>query len=223
MLRKTLFLTLLLLPCIYPTAIASAEETPDEFPLGKPIDLFDGKTLNGWRIPEEAFFRDHGKISVKDRIIGLGAGNAGTGITCTRRVPRMNYELQLEAKRVKGSDFFCGLTFPYNESYVTLIVGGWGGGATGLSNVDGVSAIENETATFRSYKQNQWYKIRLRVTHDKILAWIDDKEIIDLDTKNRSFSIWWEQEPLRPLGIATWYTQAALRNIRLTRLEELSI
>ena len=105
---------------------------------------------------------------------------------------------------------------------MTLIVGGWGGGATGLSNVDGVSAIENETATFRSYKQNQWYKIRLRVTHDKILAWIDDKEIIDLDTENRSFSIWWEQEPLRPLGIATWYTQAALRNIRLTRLEELS-
>jgi hypothetical protein len=40
-----------------------------------------------------------------------------------------------------------------------------------------------------------------------------------LDASDRKFSIWWEQEPARPLGIATWNTSAALRNIRLTVLD----
>ena len=38
----------------------------------------------------------------------------------------MDYELRLEAKRVEGGDFFCGLTFPVGKEYCTLILGGWG-------------------------------------------------------------------------------------------------
>ena len=94
-----------------------------------------------------------------------------------------------------------------------------GGGAMGLSNIDGMSAVENQTSTFRDYKTGQWYQIRLRVTEKKIETWIDDEQVIDLYTEGHKFSIWWQQEPARPFGIATWCTSSALRNLTLTRFE----
>ena len=181
--------------------------------------MFNGKDLDGWRVLDKIDFASHGKVVVKDKQILLGAGKPATGISWTGELSRMNYELSLDAKRVAGGDFFCGLTFPVNKSYCTLIIGGWGGWVTGLSNVDGQSAVENETTDSQKFKNKKWYRIRLRVTAGKIEAWVDKKKIVDLATKGKKFSIWWEQEPVRPLGIATWYTTAALKNIRLVRLK----
>ena len=127
----------------------------------------------------------------------------------------MNYEITLEAQRFEGRDFFCGLTFPVADSYCTLIVGGWGGGIMGLSNVDGASAAENATTLWREFNNQQWYKIRLRVSDDEILVWLDDKRVIKQEVPEREFKIWWEMEPIRPLGIATWYTGSKIRNLRL--------
>jgi hypothetical protein len=130
----------------------------------------------------------------------------------------MNYEISLEARRTEGSDFFCGMTFPVEKKHCTLICGGWGGGTTGLSNVNGFSADENETTGYTEFENGRWYKVRLRVTPEKIAAWIDDKQIVDLKLKDKRFNIWWEQEPLRPFGIGNWYSSSELRNITLTRL-----
>ena len=47
-----------------------------------------------------------------------------TGVTWTRDFPKSNYEIRLEAMRVEGSDFFCGLTFPYQKAHATLVLGG---------------------------------------------------------------------------------------------------
>jgi hypothetical protein len=132
----------------------------------------------------------------------------------------MNYEVALEARRTDGSDFFCGMTFPINKAHCTFICGGWGGGTTGLSNINGFSADENGTTGYTEFEKNRWYKIRLRVTPEKIAAWIDDKQIIDLELKDQKFSIWWEQEPLRPFGIGNWYTATELRGVTLTRLTD---
>ena len=95
-----------------------------------------------------------------------------------------------------------------------------GGQTTGLSNIDGDSAIDNETCTFQEYKQKQWYRIRVRVARDRIAAWLDQEQIVDLESANRQLSIRWEVEPTQPLGIATWYTTAALRNIRFRPLAD---
>lgn len=184
----------------------------------RPQSLFDGKTLKNWRVIKINDFELHGKVYVKDKAIVVEKGKPASGIAFTGKVPRMNYEVSLDAKRIDGNDFFCGLTFPVEKTYCTLILGGWGGGTTGLSNVDDAAAVENETSSYTEFKQNRWYAIRLRVTEKKIEAWVDKEQIIDLDTSDRKFSIWWEQEPARPLGIATWYTTAALRNIRLANL-----
>lgn len=181
--------------------------------------LFDGHSLAGWRVLDKYDFQRHGKVTVKDGAIVLDQGSPATGIALSGAPPRIDYELNWEAKRIQGSDFFCGLTFPVNENYLSLIVGGWGGGVTGISNLDGMSAVENETTSYREFEANRWYRLRLRVTRETVAAWIDDTQIVDVALKDRKLSIWWEQEPVRPLGFAAWYTKAALRNLTLKRLD----
>ncbi|MBN2588491.1 MAG: hypothetical protein JXA96_01410 [Sedimentisphaerales bacterium] len=58
------------------------------------------------------------------------------GIYWTGPLVTMSYEITLEAMRVEGSDFFCGLTFPVDENPCTLIPGGWGGTLCGLSCIN---------------------------------------------------------------------------------------
>lgn len=182
------------------------------------VSLFDGQTLSGWRILEEGAFVGHAGVRAEDGAIVLERGRLQTGIGWEGEFPRDNYEVALEAKRTAGSDFFCGMTFTVGDEPCTLIVGGWGGMVVGLSNVNGASAVENETTTGMSFQTDQWYCIRLRVTPERIQAWIDDDEVISLERAGRHFSIWWEQERVKPFGIGTWDTGAALRAIKLRRL-----
>ncbi len=185
----------------------------------KPVSLFNGKDLKDWKIIKETFFDKHGDVKVEDGSIVVAAGNPATGFRYAKEVLKDEYELSLKAKRMEGSDFFCGLTFPIRDKYCSLIVGGWGGTVVGLSNVDDFSAVENQTTDFLDAKKNQWYHIRLRVAEGTVKVWIDKKKFIDLAIDDHEFDIWWEQEPVRPLGFATWHTKAAFKEITLTNLK----
>ena len=44
----------------------------------------------------------------------------------------------------------------------------------------------------KEFKKGQWYKIRLRVTAERIQGWIDEKRYVDQDTKDRKLSAQWE-------------------------------
>ncbi len=219
-----IFLALLTIAalCLFPGLAASGDEpavekTPQEKKAEKPAGklLLDGKSLKGWSIVKKFSFKDHGKIAVKNGAVELPAGQPATGIVFTGQLPRDNYKLTFEAKRVAGADFFCGLTFPVGKEYCTLILGGWGGTTVGLSNIDDQSAVENETTEFIQFKKNTWYKISLQVDGKKISATLDDKYLLETKRENHKFSIWWEQEPLRPLGFCSWNTHGAIRNLRL--------
>ncbi len=185
----------------------------------QPRSLFDGKTLKNWKVVNEFDFARHGKVTVENGVIVLAPGKPGTGIAWTGPFPRDNYEVSLEAMRYTGEDFFCGMTFPVGKEYCTLILGGWGGTLIGLSNIDGQPADENETTQAERFAANRWYHVRLRVTPAAIEVWLDKESIIRVERKDREFSIWWEQEPMRPFGIASWYTGSKLRNIALKDLK----
>ncbi len=180
-------------------------------------DLFDGKTLKDWKVPN---FGGEGKVYVKDKTIVMEAGQMMTGITYTGPLPKtkLNYEVTLEAQRVDGSDFFATTTFPVGDSFVSLVVGGWGGTLVGLSSIDFYDASDNQTTRTKDFKPKQWYRIRIRVTREKIEAWIDDEKMVDLETKDRKLSIRFECDLCRPLGISTWMTTGAVRNVRLREL-----
>ncbi|MEA3210404.1 MAG: hypothetical protein QOE70_3461 [Chthoniobacter sp.] len=180
------------------------------------LPLFDGKTLEGWK---ETKFSGQGEVLVEGGKLILGQGNDLTGINYAREVPKMSYEVALEAMRVEGSDFLCGLTFPYGDAFCTLIVGGWGGGVVGISSINGDDASENETTQFKKFDNGRWYRIRVRATPEKIEAWLDDEQVVNVSTEGKKISMRpGEIELSAPFGIATFRTRAALREIKLRRL-----
>jgi len=178
--------------------------------------LFDGKALGKWKVTD---FAGHADVEVKNGEILLPQGGDMTGINLETPPATMGYEIELQAKRIEGDDFFCGLTFPVGDKCVTLIVGGWGGSVVGISSVNGDSASENETTQFRNFKKGQWYLIRVRVTKAKIEAWIDKDQLVDLKTEGKELEMRiGEIESSKPLGIATWRTSGAIKGIRWRKL-----
>jgi hypothetical protein len=60
----------------------------------------------------------------------------------------------------------------------------------------------------------------VRVTKDKIEAWLDDKQMADVETQGRRISIRPEVELSRPLGVSSFATTAALRDLKIKRVAE---
>jgi hypothetical protein len=69
-----------------------------------------------------------------------------------------------------------------------------------------------------NFEKNTWYHIRLQVTDAKIMAWIDDKQVLDFTIDGHKLGIRPEVSLSRPFGICSWNTTAALRNIWLKEL-----
>jgi hypothetical protein len=182
--------------------------------------LFDGKSLGKWRSTP---FGGEGTPRVEDGklILPMAPGGDLTGVTRTADdIPKMDYEITLEAQRVDGSDFFCGLTFPVSDSHASLILGGWGGSVCGISCLDFYDAANNETTKVREFENGRWYSIRMRITQNKLEAWLDDEKLVDVVTTGRKIGVRFEVEPSRPFGLATYRTTAALRNIRVRSLSD---
>ena len=78
-----------------------------------------------------------------------------------------------------------------------------------------MDASENQTSSSREFKNGTWYQFRIRVTDEKIEVWIDKDQVVDQSRKDHTFGVRMECDPSRPLGIATYDTVGAVRNIRL--------
>jgi len=184
---------------------------------GGAVSLFDGESLGQWK---QTPFDEDGKSYVEDGRIVMATGRDMSGVTWTGPLLRMDYEISLEAMRIEGTDFFCGLTFPVNESPCTLVVGGWGGGLVGLSNIDYYDAANNETSWNLDVESGKWYQIRLRVTKKMIQAWIDDEMMVNFEWPGHKLDVRAEVDLSVPLGIATWQTAGAARNIEVRKVDK---
>ena len=176
--------------------------------------LFNGKDLAGWEITD---FAGSGEIKVKDGELHISMGELITGINLAHdNIPRSNYELEAEALKFDGDDFFCAITFPLGETYATFIPGGWGGSLVGISSIDGMDAAENETASFKKFEKNQWYRFKIRVTDDNIQCYIDEEMVVDLALEDRNIAL--RPGPIElsvPIGIASFQCISKIRNINL--------
>lgn len=194
----------------------NAEDPAPKQPAAKWKSLFDGKTLKNWKSSQ---FGGEGEVAVKDGMIVMQQGSEMTGIVWDGgQLPKMNYEISVTAQRIEGGDFFCGLTFPIKDDPCSLIIGGWGGGVVGISSLDGLDAANNETARYESFDRGRWYKIRLRVSENGLTGWIDDRQVVGVETKGRKISIRPEVELSRPLGISCYSTVAGLKDIQIRDL-----
>ncbi len=187
------------------------------------ITLFDGKSIEQWEVLKKVDFEEHGKVHLQDKCLIIESGSPATGARWTGKYPTMDYELTLEARRIQGGDFFCGLTFPVKDTGMTLIMGGWSGWVVGLSCIDGFYAIDNETCTAVEFENGRWYRVRLRVTEPKIEVWVDDKQVIEFETEGHKLAVSDEMKPCLPLGIATWRTTGGIRSIRYRLLNDTPI
>lgn len=179
-------------------------------------DLFDGKSLDGWKVPK---FGGEGEVEVNDGTIVIGLGESMTGIAWDGPpLPTVDYEVTLEGMRTTGVDFFATTTFPVNDTFCSFVVGGWGGTVVGLSSIDHADASENQTGAFMSFKNNQWYRIRIRVTKNKIQAWIDDENKVDFDYQGHKINTRFECDLCKPFGVSTWCTEGRIRNLRVRKL-----
>ena len=177
--------------------------------------LFDGVSLGEWKPTQ---FGGGDDPSVVDGAIRITPGAELNGVTWTGEVPRQRYELELEARRVDGNDFFCGLTFPVGDECCTLVLGGWGGSITGLSCIDNRDAGDNETTDTMKFDKGRWYRVLVRVTPERIDCFIDGEAIVEQYIENRRISVRGEVIPSQPLGIATYATTGEARGMRLRPL-----
>ncbi len=179
--------------------------------------LWDGKTMKGWI---KAPFGGSGDVEIEDGVLTLHQGLL-TGVNCTNPVPKVDYEVEVEARRVSGNDFFCGLTFPVKDSFATLIVGGWGGSVVGISSIDDNDAAHNETTLHKRFDAGKWYRIRLQVTAETLSVWIDDARVIQASIKGRKVALRpGDIEVSKPFGIAAYSTMAEIRSVRLRDLSK---
>ncbi|MDD2475810.1 MAG: DUF1080 domain-containing protein [Dysgonamonadaceae bacterium] len=215
-----LFTIALFAHCTHSSNQTKQEEKPNENNLEQMHEnsIFDRKTLDGWEITQ---FGTQGAVFVSEGKIVLEYGDGCTGITSTKDIPKMDYEVALDARKTSGNDFFCGITFPVNDSFCSLIVGGWGGSVLGLSNINGQDADHNETRVWKKFENDVWYTIKLRVTQSTIVAWIDNEKLVDYPYKEGELGIRNEVNLSTPLGICSFRTTAELRNITLKELDTL--
>jgi hypothetical protein len=223
-----------------PTGSHSAEvEKP-----GKPTEKTPWISLtDNWKACQ---FGGEGDVTIKDGVIKLEFGDPLTGVRWegvfegdkpddgepksknprqlkvnteqAKPLPRDNYELRWECRRDKGWDFVCAFTFPVADSHASLVMGGWGGGITGISSIDGRDASDNETTKFISFDDQQWYNARVRVETEKITVWVDEKQLFDHPRKGHAFDIRFEMDLCTPLGIANYQCESQIRKIQIRRL-----
>lgn len=178
-----------------------------------PMSLFKGDTLEGWKTTD--FFRP-GEIRVRDGVVKLGKGNPMTGLTIDRKdLPRSNFDLNYEARRIEGDDFFAAATFPVEDGHLTFVNGGWSGNVTGLSSIDGADASENETGTRVEFENGVWYRFSIQVRGRKVKVIVDGKPVIDFDGTDRSLRTRVESRPSEPLGFACFGCVSEIRAVTL--------
>jgi hypothetical protein len=158
-------------------------------------------------------FGGEGKVSLEKGLLTLGTGQPLTGITWKGDgFPTDNYEVKWKAQRTDGGDFFACLTFPVDKEFCSVVVGGWGGGIVGLSNVNGSDASENETTRYISFENNKWYEFHLSVTAKQILFTIDGKDTVEVEREGTKFGTRIEVLRCRPLGYCVYQSVAQIKD-----------
>jgi hypothetical protein len=186
---------------------------PQKPPVGDPWtpwqDLFDGRSLDDWK-PMGTTHVENGTLVLE--------GERFAGVATTRSVPKIGYEVTVEAMRFTGKDFG-SLVFPFHEMHCGLTVGGFTGDVVGFGNVNGTGPGGPQSPVDRriAVEANRWYTVRLRVTEERIIAWLDNQLVITLNPHGCTFEAL--GPPLRPLGVFAFGGKATIHSIRLRQLK----
>jgi len=204
------------------TPEADAPQPTEAQPLAKPVSVV-GPQLTDWK---KINFGGEGRITYDNGVLNLDRGSPMTGLVYTGDPKKVfgesleDYTITLKAKRVEGIDIFLGLTFPVGtDGHVSLVLGGWAGAISGISNLDGANASENATTKYHAFKENQWYDVKIRLT-DKIECWLDDKKIVDEPRADYTeFTTHGSVVDTVPFGLFTYSTWGAYKDLKVWKAD----
>ncbi|MBL7222904.1 MAG: DUF1080 domain-containing protein, partial [Candidatus Brocadiae bacterium] len=179
------------------------------------IRLFDGMTLEGWRVIKGP--GQFGAVRVDDGRLILEKGANPTAVVRDGAFPTTHYEVTLDLMRIEGSGSV-SVAFPVGEMTCNLWLGTHGARAlAGLGNVDGKPAYENDTKRDIQFETDRWYTARIRVIDQRIEAWLDGRKVTELTTEGHKLFASAPGAPA-PFRLSTWISAAAFRNIVVRRL-----
>ena len=165
-------------------------------------------------------FLNTGEVVWKGETLVIGSGEQLTGVVWEGPLPfRDNYEFSAEARRTAGFDFFCAITFPIGETSATFVPGGWTGGVTGLSTVDGQDASKNATKSFVPFDDNTWYRLKVRVTPGAVEGFVNEKPVFRQERAGHTLGLrHGDIGKTAPLGLSTYSSTGEIRNLRWRKL-----
>ena len=122
--------------------------------------------------------------------------------------------MRFEAVRLLGGDFFASVNFPAGGNFATWVLGGWGGDIVGISSLDGWDASDNETRSYFTFEIGRWYAFRLQVTDERIMGWIDNQRVVNVEIGGRTISLRPGDMKLSvPLGFSSYNTTGGIRKV----------
>jgi hypothetical protein len=185
-------------------------------------DLFSATQIERWR---EASMFQSGGVGRETDGFTIKEGSPMSGIVFPMwledGMPVADYAIDYEALRAGGRDFFGSATFPVrNErTFVTFVLGGWGGSQVGLSCIDGYDASENSTGSSQHLEDGRWYHVRIEVRPKEITVLLDGRPIIRANIAGRDLGLRaGEIDRCVPFGFATYGTTGRIRGCVIERL-----
>ena len=188
-----------------------------------PVDLLPGN-MDLW---QPINFGGEGDVYFKDGALDLDYGNPLTGVLYKGDITELfgedleNYAITMQAQRVEGVDMFAAVTFPVGkDGHVSLVLGGWAGAITGISNLDGLNASENDTTQFHNMPEGQWFKVKIMVTTDKIECWLDDKKLVDVKRADYTkYDTHGAVVDTKPFGLFNYSTWGRIKDLKVWKLD----
>lgn len=162
------WLPALLLPVLL--TFCSGKQQPDEW-----ISLFDGKTLNDWKVGANAsaFKVENGSIIVNGNVSHLYYDGE------VQQHQFKNFEFKAEVMTTTGSNSGIYFHTQYQES-------GWpqkgyevqvNNSHTDWRRTGSLWAIQDVKETF--VKDNEWFTLHIAVNHKRVKVSINDKQVVD--------------------------------------------
>jgi len=217
--------TLLLITVLTLVGIAGAQAQDK----GKWIDLFDGKTLNGWKqVSGKA------KYTVEDgAIVGTTAPNTYDNVLATEKEygdfilelefkvdPTLNSGIQIrchkfnegDKKPEKGKGARPGHVYGYSVE-IDASDRAWSGGFYEGGHRGWINDLTDNPAARYAFKQNQWNHFRIEAIGDHFRTWING--VLAVDLKDNVTASGFIGIQVHGLGNSPEKKKVRVRNIRI--------
>lgn len=180
--------------------------------------LFDGEHLGRWEPIDtvDTAGGSPGEVTVEGRQILLKPGEPLSGVSWSGPMPAQDFEVTLEAK-VDDAELL-SIAFPIGTDRAAVQLDA-NNRRAGLFSIDGTGLRDDPMAAPFDGAVAGWHQLRIRVTQDHVQAWLNAQPITDQARSGSTFGAPDGYLPLHDLSIFASRGAAALRNIRIRRID----